>query len=68
MLHCQCVMAKIFHASGMGEAVEKFMRERDNLKHSPGSHALSGDGKSDFDKFLSAGLWTILEDSSILHY
>ncbi|CAG8265346.1 unnamed protein product [Penicillium nalgiovense] len=57
LLHCHCVMAKIFHASGMGETVEKFMRKWDDLKQGPGSHALRGGGKSDLEKFLSAGLW-----------
>ncbi|CAP94480.1 Pc18g02560 [Penicillium rubens Wisconsin 54-1255] len=57
LLHCHCVMAKIFHVSGMGETVEKFMRKWDDLKQGPGSHALRGDGKSDLDKFLSAALW-----------
>ncbi|OQE30230.1 hypothetical protein PENFLA_c003G01954 [Penicillium flavigenum] len=32
LLHCHCVKAKILHASGMGKAVEKFMREWEDLK------------------------------------
>lgn len=47
-------MAKILHASGMGQVVEDFMREWDNIKQGPGCHGLREDGETDLEMFLSA--------------
>ncbi|OJJ45832.1 hypothetical protein ASPZODRAFT_69075 [Penicilliopsis zonata CBS 506.65] len=57
LLDCHFRLAEILHASGMGEYIEKKMRDWDTIKCGPESRQLSADGSTDVSRYLQAGLW-----------
>ncbi|KAJ9296394.1 hypothetical protein DTO271G3_5092 [Paecilomyces variotii] len=57
LLECHWRVAEILNASGMGEEIDKYMRELEAVKTSMGGGSLNEDGSSDLSRYLDAAFW-----------
>lgn len=56
-LECHYRLAQIFHASGMGEYIDRHLRHWDKLKEASEGSCLAEDGSSDLTTVLGVALW-----------
>ncbi|KAL4783343.1 hypothetical protein BJX76DRAFT_348655 [Aspergillus varians] len=56
-LDCHHRLAEILHISGMGDYIDKKLRDWEQLKGSAGPGHLSADGTTDIRRFLQVALW-----------